>query len=90
MIKKIYGKKVYLAKIKDSYIFDKDSHKSHFYICLKDRNGKIKLRGLTHLYKPDSRRMGQLRGGLIYKRKFFNFDAVSGVNKKIIFNDING
>lgn len=85
------GDVVQLAKVRDSYVFNKKSSDSHFYFVEPQTNGNVFLRGLTHLYVPDKKRMNQLRSGLLEKVFIDGFDTPSGVSvKKVETTDING
>ena len=85
------NKNVYLAKIKDSFIFDRNSRRSHWYFVYLDKNKQVKyLKELTHLYKPDRVRFHQLNNGRLKKIKIDIFDTASGVYKNKICRNING
>lgn len=89
----MYRKKrfVYIAKLNDSYVFNGNPFMSHFYIVEKEnKTNDVKLRQLTHLYRPDAKRIGQLRSGLLSKIKLENFDCASGVKKYTFNHDSNG
>ena len=81
----------YLAKIKDSYIFNKNSYKSHWYFVYLDKNKNVKyLRELTHLFIKDKNRFAKIRKGYLEKKKIDIFDTASGLYKNKIYKDING
>lgn len=80
-----------IARIKDSYIFDKTSNGSHLYAVYYDRaNRCYRAVGLTHLYVPDSNRFNQVKRGLLMKTKLPNFETPSGVDNKFYSRNING
>ena len=89
---------MFLAKIKDSFMFGGNPNKSHWYLVYTRKNKVLYLKQTTHLYKPDPKRMEQVRYGLIKKAKISSFEVPSGVskvkvrtnrnNKKITYDDI--
>lgn len=44
---------MFLAKIKDSFMFGGSPNKSHWYLVYTRRNKVLYLKQTTHLYKPD-------------------------------------
>lgn len=83
---------MFLAKIKDNFMFNRNSSndKSHWYVVYSSNNKVTKCYQLTHLYKPDKKRFGQLKKGLIKKVYIKGFDTPFGLKKRNIQVDING
>lgn len=81
---------MYLAKIKDSFMFGGKEDNSHWWLIGKDKFKRIYALETTHLYKPDSKRMNQVQYGILRKVKFSCFETPSGVNKKKIFKSHDG
>src|SRR5574344_1483160 len=82
-----------IRKIKDSYIFDKnkESKGSHWYLVFGNKkNDNLFLREFTHLYQPDSKRMQQVKHGLLFKGYVKGFECPQGINNKIIYKSIDG
>lgn len=82
---------VRIARIKDSYIFDKNSKGSHLYAVYYVRSSRsYRAVGLTHLYTPDPNRFNQVKKRILMKTKFPNFETPSGVDNKFYSKNING
>ena len=80
-----------IARIKDSYIFDKNSNGSHLYAGYYDRSSKsYRAVGLTHLYVPDSNRFNQVSRGFLMKTKLPGFDAPTGVKNSFYSKNLSG
>lgn len=76
---------MFLAKIKDSFMFGGNPNKSHWYLVYTRRNNVLYLKQTTHLYKPDVKRMEQVKYGVLRKAKLTSFDVPSGIYKKKIY-----
>ncbi len=85
-----------LAKIKNRYIFHSENPNGyHTYLVYYDKRDKKNYAiTTTHLYKPDGKRMSQVRTGVYKKMTLPGFETPSGVyykpTKKNVFGtDIN-
>lgn len=76
---------MFLAKIKDSFMFGGNPNKSHWYLVYTRNNKVLYLKQTTHLYKPDIKRMEQVKYGVLRKAKLTSFDVPSGIYKKKIY-----
>ena len=81
---------MYLAKIKDSFMFGGSKYSSHWWLINKDQVKGVYALETTHLYIPDEKRMRQVRYGILKKVKFTCFDTPSGMSKKKYFKSFNG
>lgn len=77
---------MYLAKIKDSFMFGGEEGKSHWRIIGKDKEGKIYAIETTHLYN----RRQKVKSGLLIARKFSCFKTPSGIYRKRIYKNYYG
>ena len=66
---------MFLAKIKDSFMFGGNPNKSHWYLVYTRNNKVLYLKQTTHLYKPDIKRMEQVKYGVLRKAKLTSFDV---------------
>ena len=75
---------MFLAKIKDSFMFGGSPNKSHWYLVYTRKNKVLYLKETTHLYLPDSKRMNQVKNGYLRKAYITSFDTPTVVYKKKI------
>ena len=79
-----------IARIKDSYMFDKNSKGSHWYVLYYDRpSSSYRAVELTHLYSPDKKRFDKVKKNTLMKMKFSKFETPSGVDNSYYSTDIN-
>lgn len=76
---------MFLAKIKDKFMFKGHKNYSHWYLVYTRKNRVLYMKQITHLYKPDKNRFDQIGIGLLEKRKITSFDTPQGVKKRKIY-----
>lgn len=77
---------MFLAKIKNKFMYktDKNDNGSHWYLVYMRKDKVLFLKGITHLYIPDKKRMYQRNVGLLDERRITSFETPQGVYKKKI------
>lgn len=72
------------------YKTDKNDNGSHWYLVYTRKNKVLFLKGVTHLYIPDRKRMYQRNSGILEERRITSFETPQGVYKNRIYNNVFG
>lgn len=70
---------MFLAKIRDSFMFNGSHNKSHWYLVYKRKNKVTFLKRVTHMYIADKNRFKQRNKGILQMKKVTSFDAPQGI-----------